>query len=234
MKRKLFLLAALFVAAIANAQTDIDMSKLFTLEKGDDGKPKSLELNDPSTVKEGVVFIGDTRAPENIQDGKYRGMRVSQSRRHFSIDGAVRQYQNALAFRRAPQAATKDHKVDPTFVPRSCMVQIKPTSDGKLTFCAQTNKPEGNNLYVAVRNGVTYKNIAILNFVKDEAVTGRKDAPYTPQSCDYQFTEGDEIWIYSDGGVNLFGILFSGTIDTAFAGSDPVEVNKAVRKAQKN
>ena len=234
MKRKLFLLAALFVAAIANDQTDIDMSKLFTLEKGDDGKPKSLELNDPSVVKEGIVFIGDTRAPENIQDGKYRGMRVSQSRRHFSIDGTVRQYQTALAFRRAPQAATKDHKVDPTFVPRSCMVQIKPTSDGKLTFSAQTNKPEGNNLYVAVRNGISYKNIAILNFVKDEAVTGRKDAPYIPQSCDYQFTEGDEIWIYSDGGVNLFGILFSGTIDTAFAGSDPVEVNKAVRKAQKN
>lgn len=233
MKKAIFLVAALFATVFVNAQTDIDMGNLFTFENGEDGKPKSIDINDPSTIKDGIVFIGDTRAADKIEDGKYKGMRASKSRRHFTVDGKVRQYQATLAFRRAPQAATKDHKVDPTFVPRSCMIQVKPTSDGKLTFCGQTNKEEGNNIYVAVRNGATFKNIAILNFVKDEAITGKKDAPYQPQSCDYKYNEGDELWIYSDGGINLFGILFTGAIDKAFAGSDPVEVSKAVRKAQK-
>ena len=234
MKRMIFFLAALFVAAFANAQTDIDFGSIFTIENGEDGKPKPIDLNDPSMVKDGIVFIGDTRTPDKIEDGKYKGMRISKSRRHFTVDGKVRQYLNALAFRRAPQGAMKDHKMDLTLVPRSCMLQLKPTADGKLTFCAQTNKPEGNNLYVAVRNGATFKNIATLTFKKDDAVTGKKDAPYEPQICDYKYTEGDELWIYSDGSINLFGLQFTGTLDKTFAGSDPLEVNKAVRRAQKN
>lgn len=232
MKRNLITFAALLTAVLASAQTDIDMAKFFTFEKGDNGKPQPIELNEPSVAKDGVVFIGDTRAPEKIQDNKYKGMRATQTRRHFTVNGANRQYQAALSFRRAPQAATQDHKVDPSFVPRSCMLQLKPAGNGTLTFCGQTNKPE-NNLYVAVRNGATFKNLAILTFVKDEAITGKKDAPYQPQSCDYTYTEGDELWIYSDGAVSLYGILFSGTIDTAYTGSDPMEVYKAVRKAQK-
>lgn len=234
MKRMIFFVAALFAVVVANAQTDIDFGSIFTIENGEDGKPKPIDLNDPSMVKDGIVFIGDTRTPDKIEDGKYKGMRISKSRRHFTVDGKVRQYLNALAFRRAPQGAMKDHKMDLTLVPRSCMLQLKPTADGKLTFCAQTNKPEGNNLYVAVRNGVTFKNIATLSFKKDDAITGKKDAPYEPQSCDYKYTEGDELWIYSDGGINLFGLQFTGTLDKTFAGSDPLEVNKAVRRAQKN
>ena len=90
MKRKIIMLAALFVAVLANAQTDIDMGKFFTFDKGENGKPQPIELNEPSTVKEGVVFIGDTRAPEKIQDNKYKGMRVNQARRFFSVNGANR------------------------------------------------------------------------------------------------------------------------------------------------
>ena len=233
MKKMFFLAVALLMANFVNAQTDIDMGQLFTIQNGDDGKPTPIDLNDPITVKEGVVFVGDTRTPDKITDGKYKGMRVNKSRRHFTVDGKVRQYQNALAFRRAPQGAMKDHKMDITLVPRSCMLQLKPTAGGKLTLMAQTNKPEGNNVYVAVRNGATFKNIATLSFKKDEAITGKKDAPYQPQSVDYQYAEGDELWIYSDGGINLFGIAFTGTLDKTFAGSDPIEVNKAVRRAQK-
>lgn len=233
MKKTIILVVALFATIFANAQTDIDLSSVFTIENGEDGKPKPIDLNEPSTVKDGIVFIGDTRPAEKIEDGKYKGMRVQKQRRHFTIDGKVRQYQNALAFRRAPAGAMKDHKMDLTLVPRSCMVQLKPTSDGMLTFCGQTNKPEGNNIYVAVRNGATFKNIATLNFKKDDAITGKKDSPYQPQTCDYKYADGDELWIYSDGSINLFGILFTGTIDKAFTGSNPIEVNKAVRRAQK-
>lgn len=233
MKRMIFFVAALFIAAFANAQTDIDFGSMFTIENGEDGKPKPIDLNDPSMVKDGIIFIGDTRTPDKIEDGKYKGMRVSKSRRHFTVDGKVRQYQAAMAFRRAPSGTSKDHKVDVTLVPRSCLLQMKPTASGKLTFCAQTNKPEGNNLYVAVRNGATFKNIATLTFKKDDAITGKKDAPYQPQSCDYQYADGDELWIYSDGGINLYGLQFTGALDKAFTGSDPLEVNKAVRRAQK-
>lgn len=232
MKRMISFVAALFVAAVANAQVDIDMSNLFTIQNGEDGKPQPIELNEPSTAKDGIIFIGDTRPKEKIEEGKDRGMRVSKSRRHFTVDGKVRQYQTALQFRRAPQGASKDHVVDVTLVPRSCMLQLKPTASGKLTLIAQTGKPE-NNVYVAVRNGVNFKNIATLTFKKDEAVTGKKDAPYQPQSCDYQYADGDELWIYSDGSVSLYGLSFTGAIDKAFTGSDPVEVNKAVRRAQK-
>ena len=233
MKRFFFLAATLFSAVIANAQADIDFGSMYTFQTGDDGKPQPIELTAPSTIKDGIILIGDTRTADKITDGKYKGMRVSKSRRHFTVNGKVRQYQASMAFRRAPQGATKDHIVDVTLVPRSCMVQIKPMSDGKLTLCGQTNKPEGNNIYVAVRNGDTFKNIATLTFKKDAAIEGKKDSPYQPQSCDYQYTEGDELWIYSDGSINLYGILFTGKYDKTFTGSDPVEVNKAVRKAQK-
>lgn len=232
MKKAIFLVAALFATVFVNAQTDIDMGNLFTFENGEDGKPKSIDINDPSTIKDGIVFIGDTRAADKIEDGKYKGMRASKSRRHFTVDGKVRQYQATLAFRRAPQGVSKDHVVDVTLVPRSCVLQLKPTASGKLTLMAQTNKPE-NNLYVAVRNGINFKNIATLTFKKDEAVTGKKDAPYQPQSCDYQYADGDELWVYSDGSINLYGIQFTGAFDKAFTGSDPLEVNKAVRRAQK-
>lgn len=233
MKRMFFFLAALFVAAFASAQTDIDFGSMFTIENGEDGKPKPIDLNDPSKVLDGIVFIGDTRPAEKIQEGKYRGMRVTKSRRHFTVDGAVRQYQTSLAFRRTPQGISKDHVVDVTLVPRSCMIQVKPTSDGKLTLCGQTNKTEGNNIYVAVRNGNDFKNIATLKFVKDEEVKGNKATPYQPQSVDYKYADGDELWIYSDGAVNLYGFIFSGNIDKSFTGSEPLAVAKAVNKARK-
>ncbi len=234
MKKILFFAIALLASLSVNAQVDFDFGKVFTIENGADGRPQPIEVVAPSTAKDGIILVGDTRSADKITDGKYRGMRINKSRRHFNIDGKVRQYTASLSFRRAPQGATKDHKVDVTYVPRSCMVQMKPLSDGKLTLCAQTNKEEGNNVYIAVRNGDTFKNIATLAFKKNEAVTGRKDAPFKPQSLDYTFTDGDEIWIYTDGSINLFGLLFTGKADKAFAGSNPVEVSKDVRRAQKN
>lgn len=233
MRKTFFLLAALMMTAFANAQTDIDMGKLFTFENGDNGKPKPVELNEPSTVKDGIVFIGDTRPAEKIQEGKYKGMRVTKSRRHFVVDGKVCQYQAALAFRRAPQGVSVDHQIDVNRVPRSCMVQIKPTASGKLTFAAQTNKEEGKNLYVAVLNGTSFRPLATLSFVKSEK-TGKKDNPFETQSCDYTYTAGDELWIYSDGAVNLYAIHFGGTIDNSFTGTEPVATAKKVSKAQKN
>ena len=94
-------------------------------------------------------------------------------------------------------------------------------------------KEEVKHIYVGVRNGATFKNLGTLEYVKDAAVTGKKDAPYAVQTMDYNYTDGDELWIYSDGSVNLFAIQFDGKIDSNFAGSEPMAVVKAVKKARK-
>lgn len=194
MKKFLIIAAALFSATCVSAQVEVNMEKLFTIED------KFIDLNDANTAKDGVAFIGDTRQPEKIQEGKYRG-------------------------------ATKDHKVDVTMVPRSCMIQLKPTSDGKLTFCALTNKPEGNNIYIAAFNGTSFRNVATVPVTKAEGDVARKKAsPAEAVSCDYTYTAGDELWIYSDGSVSLHAMTFSGQIDNSFTGTDPVSAAKKVKK----
>ena len=200
MKRKLFFLAAMMVATLSWGQTEVNMEQLFNVQD------KYIDLNDPLTLKQGIAFIGDTRAPENIQEGKYQGMRVQKQRRNFVVDGKNRQFSNALMFRRAPRGTTKNHVMQVEAVPRSCMLQLKPLESGKLTFCAQSNKDVAN-LYVSVRNGNSFKNVAVLSVNKTEK-TGRKDDPWTPVTCDYTFTEGDELWIYADTSVNLFAFSF--------------------------
>ncbi len=227
MKKQIFLMAALLCGVYAQAQTMVNMEQLFNVQD------KYIDLNDAKTVKDGVVFVGDTRTPDKIVDGKYKGMRVQKQRRYFKVGGKHIQYANALSFRRAPQGATKNHQVDVSLVPRSCMLQMKPLSDGKLTFCAQTNKVEGNKVYIAVRNDDIFKVIATLNYQKDEAVTGRKDAPFATQEVDYRYSEGDELWIYTDGSINLFALSFTGNIDKTFTGDDPVAVAKQVRRSMK-
>lgn len=227
MKKVFLFLAAFLMTSVIEAQTEINIGKMF------DVQDEPVDLNDAMTVKNGAVFIGDTRSADKITDGKYRGMRVAKLRRYFKGEGSPVQYQNALSFRRPPQGATKDHKVDVNLVPRSCMIQLKPTSSGKLTICAQTNKPEGNNMYIAVVNGNSFKHLSTLNYRKDDAITGKKDAPFAAKSVNYQYTDGDELWIYSDGSLNLFNIQFSGQFDKNFKGNNPVSLAKAVSRAQK-
>lgn len=230
MKKQLFMFAALLVAVAAKAQVSVDMGKFFTIPEGQ----KNMELNDPNKTIEGIVFIGDNRPAETVEDGKFKGMRVNKSRRYFTVGDKTVQYELALAFRRAAKGIMSKKVVDINAVPRSCMIELKPTSAGKLTFCAMTSREEGNTLYVAVRNGDTFKNLAALKYEKSDK-TGRKDNPFEDiRSCDYQYNDGDEIWIYSDGGIALYGFEFSGSIDKAFAGSNPDDVYKAIRRANKN
>lgn len=225
MKRKLLFWAALTVATLSWGQTEVNMEQLFNVQD------KFIDLNDPLTLKQGIAFIGDTRAPENIQEGKYQGMRVQKQRRNFMVNGKNMQFCNALMFRRAPRGSMKNHVMQIESVPRSCMMQLKPVESGKLTFCAQSSK-EVANLYVSVRNGDSFKNVAVLPVNKTEK-TGRKDDPWSPVVCDYTYTEGDELWIYADTSVNLFAFGFSGKYDTSFEGSEPNATAKAISRAQR-
>lgn len=219
MKKAIIITATIMMAMTANAQKFFDMGKYFQPTE------EPVELNAASTVKEGLVFVGDTRPAEKITDGKYRGMRVQKSRRYFTVDGKPTEMQAALSFRRAPQGSTKDHVVDVNMVPRSCMLQFKPMSDGQLAFYALTNKAEGNNIYVAVVNGKSFKPLATIKLSKFEDNTGRsKKTPAAASTCDYKYTNGDEFWIYSDGSVNLHGLFFSGLIDETYKGTNPKEI----------
>ena len=219
MKKAVILMAIMMTAMTVNAQKMYDMGKYFQ------PSDEPVELNEAATVKDGLVFVGDTRPADKILEGKYRGMRVQKSRRYFTVEGKATEMTAALSFRRAPQGAVKDHQVDVTLVPRSCMLQLKPMSDGQLALYGLTNKPEGNNIYVAVVNGKSFKPLATVKFSKFNDNTGRsKKTPAAAQMVDYTYTEGDQLWIYCDGSVNLQSLGFSGQIDETFQGTNPQKV----------
>lgn len=215
------------MALAANAQNDVIIEKLW-------GVPEEpVDINEPMTVKSGVAFIGDTRPAEKITDGKMKGMQVKKNKRFFKQGAMTVQYATQLNFRGAASGIKKDEVIDVNAVPRSRMIQVKPLSSGKLIVFAQGGKEEAKKLYIGVRNGASFKNLAALDYIKDPAVTGKKDAPLPVQVVDYTYTDGDELWIYTEGGVNLFALQFTGKIDSAFAGSEPMAVVKAVKKARK-
>ena len=227
MKKQILMMAALLVAMVANAQSEVNIEKLW-------GVPdQPVDINAPMTVKSGVAFIGDTRPAEKITDGQMKGMQVKKNKRFFKQGVMNVQYGAQLNFRGAASGIKKDDVIDINAVPRSRMVQVKPTSSGTLIFFAQGGKEETKKLYIGVRNGATFKNLAALDYIKDAAVTGKKDAPLAVQTVDYTYADGDELWIYTEGGVNLYAIQFTGKLDASFTGSDPMEVSKAVKKARK-
>ena len=227
MKKMILMAVAAIMAMQVSAQVTVDMSQRFEVPE------KTLDLNEPATVKDGVVFVGDTRPAEKIQDGKYRGMRVQKQSRYYNVGGKAVKYALSLSFRRAPQGVSKNHVVDVNLVPRSCMIQLKPTTDGQFSFCALTNK-DVNHLYVAVVNGTTFRPLAAVEYTKGEENYGRKkDSPAEVKTVDYKYSECDEVWIYSEGGINLHSFVFSGQIDKAFTGSDPVAAAKKISKANK-
>jgi len=227
MKKQILMMAALLVAMVANAQSEVNVEKLWGIPE------EPVDINEPMTVKSGVAFIGDTRPAEKITDGKMKGMQVKKNKRYFKQGAMNVQYATQLNFRGAASGIKKDNVVDVNAVPRSRMVQVKPTSSGTLIVFAAGTKEETKNLYIGVRNGATFKNLAALPYIKDANVTGKKDAPLAVQTVDYTYADGDELWIYTEGGVNLFAIQFTGTFDPAFAGSEPMAVVKAVKKARK-
>lgn len=227
MKKIFFLLAVCLVALAANAQNDVIIEKLW-------GVPEEpVDINEPMTVKSGVAFIGDTRTPDKITDGKMKGMQVKKNKRYFKQGAMTVQYATQLNFRGAASGIKKDEVIDVNAVPRSRMIQVKPLSSGKLIVFAQGGKEEAKKLYIGVRNGATFRNLAALDYIKDANVTGKKDAPLPLQTVDYTYADGDELWVYTEGGVNLFALQFTGKLDTAFAGSEPLAVAQAVKKARK-
>lgn len=228
MKKQIIMMAALLVAMVANAQSEVNIEKLWGIPD------EPVDINEPMTVKSGVAFIGDTRSDEKkAEDPKPKGMQVKKNKRFFKQGALNVQYATQLNFRGAASGIKKDNVVDVNAVPRSRMMQVKPTSSGKLIVFAMGAKEETKNLYIGIRNGDTFKNLAALPYIKNANVTGKKDAPLAVQTVDYTYTDGDELWIYTEGSVNLFAIQFTGNLDTNFTGSEPMAVVKAVKKARK-
>lgn len=121
MKKQIIMMAALLVAMAANAQSEVNIEKLW-------GVPdEPVDINAPMTVKSGVAFIGDTRTPDKITDGKYKGMQVKKSKRYFKQGAVNVQYGSYLNFRGAASGIKTDNVIDAGAVPRSRMLQVKPS-----------------------------------------------------------------------------------------------------------
>lgn len=242
--KKILLMTLILMASVSarmNAQIIFQADKSFPVPE------KTADMNDAMKVLDGgIVINGDTREPatvpgesSSVPAKKPQGMRIEAKKRTFVIDGKAQQFLACLSTRGAAAAIKDGGVVKPDNCPRSRMMQLKPLSDGKFTFAISgtTKDNDGNRLeecklYVGVRNGVTYRNLAVLDW-KQNGAKGSKASPLPTVTCDYTYTPGDEIYIYGATNVNIFAIAFTGKLDTKFQGNDPVAVNKAVRKARK-
>lgn len=236
MKKILLSTIALFTLAAVNIHAQ---SIIFQADKSLPVPEKTADLNDAMKVLPGgIVINGDTREPVRVAE-KPQGMRIEAKKRAFVIGGKTQLFTSCLSTHGAAAAIKEGGEVKPDNCPRSRMMQVKPLSDGMFTFAisgsskdASGNRIEECKLYVGVRNGDTYRNLAILDWKQGNA-KGTKSSPLPTVSLDYAHTAGDEIYIYADNNVNIFAIAFTGKTDTQFQGNDPVAVNKAVRKARK-
>lgn len=235
MKKILFFtfLLSLFISNEVCAQIIFQADKAFPVPE------KTADLNDAMKVLPGgVVVNGDTREPAKVAE-KPQGMRIEAKKRAFVIDGKTQLFTSCLSTHGAAAAIKEGGKVVADNCPRSRMMQLKPLSDGKFTFAiAGTTKDNDGNrleeckLYVGVRNGDTYRSLSVIDW-KQNGAKGTKSSPLPTATVDYTYTDGDEIYVYGEANVNIFAIAFTGKLDTGFQGNDPVEVNKAIRRARK-
>lgn len=224
---------------LATGYANIYAQIIFQADKSFPVPEKTTDLNDAMKILPGgIVINGDTREAAKVAE-KPQGVRIEAKKRTFVIDGKTQLFTSCLSTRGAAAAIKEGGEVKPDNCPRSRMMQVKPLSDGKFTFAisgsskdSAGNRIEECKLYVGVRNGDTYRNLAILNWKQGDA-KGTKSSPLPTVAYDYTFTAGDEIYVYSDNNVNIFAIAFTGKLDTQFQGNDPVAVNKAIRKARK-
>lgn len=234
--KKIFISALICLASFSSesfAQIIFQADKSFAVPE------KYEELNDAMKVLPGgVVVNGDTRDAARVAE-KPQGMRIEAKKRAYVIDGKTQLFTSCLSTRGSAAAIKEGGKVGLDNCPRSRMLQLKPLSDGTFTFAiagstkdAQGNRLEECQIYIGVRNGVNFRNLAVLNW-KQDGTKGTKSNPYPVVSQEYKYTEGDEIYVYADSNINIFAIAFNGKLDESFQGNDPVEVNKAVRKARK-
>jgi len=236
MKKILLSTIALFALAAVNIHAQ---SLIFQADKSLPVPEKTADLNDATKVLPGgIVINGDTREAAKVAE-KPQGMRIEAKKRAFVIGGKTQLFSSCLSTRGAAAAIKEGGEVKPDNCPRSRMMQVKPLSDGKFTFAisgsmkdASGNRLDECTLYVGVRNGNSYRNLAILDWKQGDA-KGTKSSPLPTVTCDYTFTAGDEIYIYAATNINIFAITFTGKLDPLFQGNDPVTVNKAVRKARK-
>src|SRR5574344_516517 len=234
MRKLIFSLLTVMMSMGANAQTDIDFAEIF----GSNGAPLDsvVKLNQGiAKVSNGVAFIADTRSADRIKDGHYTGMKVEAFKKYFKSGKGLRQYTACVNFCGAASGFVRKHVADSSAVPSSRMIQMKPTSDGKLEIMACAKK-NGANIYIGVHNGSSYKNLAVLtvpNTGQDgtKIKAGSKKNAFNVLQADYKYTAGDELWLYSNAAACIYGINFTGNIDKSYVGT--LSMGKA-KPAKKN
>lgn len=223
MKKQVILFAALFAAVVANAQTTITVDEAL-------GTPSETKtMNDPlyKGVK-GMAFIGDARS--NKEEGKEAGLTQEKATKYFKVAGKTIETKAGVNFQKAPSGLNKKGEIQKHKVPYNRAVELKPTSDGKLYAMVWSKKPQGR-LFFGVANNGLYELKGLKMWEKGSA-TGSKDNPFEAVALDYEYKEGDVVFLFSSGTMYLNGVHYTGTTDATFEGGMPKELVNSKKMAK--
>ncbi|MBO4660832.1 MAG: hypothetical protein J5610_05185 [Prevotella sp.] len=222
MKKQLVLLAAFFVAAVAQAQTTITVDKAL-------GTPSELTQLTEGLYKgaDGLAFISDVRSDKGEGFG---GLIHEKATKYFKADGKVVMSEAAINFQKVPTGLQNKNGMIPTKVPYNRAVEFKPASDGKLYAMVWSKKPQGRLFYAVANNGI-YEMKEFKMWEKG-STAGSKDNPYEALELDYTYTEGDVVFLFATGPLYLSGIHYTGSADTTFEGAMPKQIVDSKKMAK--
>ena len=225
MKKQLILGLALLAAIAGKAQTTVTVDKAL-------GTPNEVTQLTEDTYKgaDGLAFISDARSEKGEGFG---GLLHEPAKKFFKVDGKVVETKSGVNFQKCPSTLNKKGEVQKYKAPYNRAVLVKPTSDGKLYAMVWGKKPQGR-LFLGVANNGLYELKGFTAWDKGSA-NGSKDNPFEALAVDYQYKEGDVLFLFSTGQLVLNGIYYTGTTDAAFEGGNPKQCvdSKKMAKAAK-
>ena len=212
MKKQMIILAALFMAAVASAQTTVTVDKAL-------GKPSETKTLIEPLYKgaDGMAFIGDAR--NSKEEGKEAGLVHEAATKYFNVDGKTVKAEAAVNFQRVPAGVQRKSEVMKTKVPNNRAVEFKPASEGKLYAMVWSKRPSGRIFYGVANNGI-YELKGFKTWEKG-TTAGSESNPYEAVEIDYEYQEGDVLFFFATGPLYMSGIHYTGDVDTTFEGGMP-------------
>lgn len=213
--KKQILFAVAFATTIfsANAQFDGNFETLF-------GVPDAtVTITREGELKNGVRFFADTRTVDGEVIKENQTMKYEKNTKTFTnADGSNKvKYNTRLSFNGKAIGIDEEGAM-----PKTRIIQFKPTSAGTLTVATQGTA--GRNMIVSKYNNGTLTQLGKLDVGATTVGSGSgNDAtPWFHGVVEYgTYTAGDEIWIYADQNIYFWGFNFSGSTDAAYEGTFP-------------
>ena len=219
----MILFAAFLTAAVASAQTTATVDKAL-------GTPSETKTMIEPLYKgaNGLAFIGDARSSK--EEGKEAGLTHEKATKYFKADGKTIKAEAAVNFQKCPSGIQKNKEVLSTKAPYNRAVEFKPASDGKLYAMVWSKKPQGRLFYGVANNGI-YELKGFKMWEKG-STAGSESNPYEAVELDYEYKEGDVLFLFSTGAMYLSGVYYTGSADAAFEGGMPKELVNSKKMAK--